>query len=144
MSSYDAYDCSYCFACSRPTDHVGEHDGLVAAGLVEYQHGDVVRTALWNADLAASVSDAEYMFVYGENENTSVVSLRKRMVDLIDANNECIGRPEHDLIDWTPVEQLFHQGLSLVLGEPVVGLAARRAEQAAQHQQVALSRTGLI
>lgn len=32
----------YCFVCSRPTDHVAEHDDLVAAGQAEYQDDGTV------------------------------------------------------------------------------------------------------
>lgn len=31
----DLYD-EWCFVCSRPTDHRGEHDDLVAQGLASY------------------------------------------------------------------------------------------------------------
>jgi hypothetical protein len=38
----------HCFACRRHTDHFGEHDDLVALGLVTYGEGlDVLVTDLW-------------------------------------------------------------------------------------------------
>ena len=53
---------SWCGVCARPTDHFGEHDGLVAAGLAEYdtETGSVRKTDLWDEAMAKAVSDAEY------------------------------------------------------------------------------------
>jgi len=42
----DESDVAFCFVCNRCTDHVGEHDDLLDAGLAEYVAGDVRRTAL--------------------------------------------------------------------------------------------------
>lgn len=52
----------HCFVCGRHTDHYGEHDALVAAGLAEYDlaDGSVNRTAAWDDKLAAAISRAEY------------------------------------------------------------------------------------
>jgi len=51
----------HCFVCSRHTDHAGEHDALVAYGLAEYEaDGSVVKTDLWDADLAHDVVGAEW------------------------------------------------------------------------------------
>ena len=46
-SAEDFFDCEvepHCYACGRHTDHVGEHDTLVALGLVIYREGEVVLT----------------------------------------------------------------------------------------------------
>ncbi len=40
MSYYD--DEPFCFVCSRPTDHVAEHDDLVEKGKAMYRRGDVL------------------------------------------------------------------------------------------------------
>ena len=55
------YD-SYCFVCSRCTDHVGEHEALVEAGLAMYEveSGTVLKTAFWNDFYARIISDIEY------------------------------------------------------------------------------------
>lgn len=51
----------YCFVCGRCTDHVGEHEALVEAGLAEYaEDGVVLRTAAWDADRAREIAEAEY------------------------------------------------------------------------------------
>lgn len=56
----DTYE-PYCFVCSRPTDHVGEHEALVEAGLASYDRdGSVRRTSAWDADAAAAISQAEF------------------------------------------------------------------------------------
>lgn len=58
--TFDAYE-PYCFVCRRCTDHVGEHDALADAGLVEYSGGGVVsRTDKWDDDLASVIAAAEY------------------------------------------------------------------------------------
>lgn len=36
LSDYDYYMNEWCFVCSRPTDHRGEHDDLVEQGLASY------------------------------------------------------------------------------------------------------------
>ena len=52
---------AHCFVCSRHTDHLGEHEALVEAGLAEYADGGtVLRTALWNAELAAKIAEEEW------------------------------------------------------------------------------------
>lgn len=53
---------TYCFVCSRATDHFAEHEGLVAAGLAEYNTdtGSVYKTDAWDDAMAAAVSEAEY------------------------------------------------------------------------------------
>lgn len=58
---YDDYT-PYCFVCRRVTDHAGEHESLVEAGLAEYGDGGTVRrTAAWDDDKAAAISQAEYV-----------------------------------------------------------------------------------
>jgi hypothetical protein len=56
----------HCFVCRRHTDHFGEHDALVEAGLAYYTgDGSVHRTDAWDADLARAIADAEYQALYG-------------------------------------------------------------------------------
>lgn len=51
----------FCFVCGRCTDHVGEHEALVEAGLARYSgDGSVYKTEAWDAEVAAKVSEAEY------------------------------------------------------------------------------------
>ncbi len=58
-----AYVEEYCFVCSRPTDHVGEHDEFVARGVAEYEVSArcwyVIKTPLWDArpDLVQEARD---------------------------------------------------------------------------------------
>lgn len=60
LDDFDAYD-PYCFVCHRCTDHVGEHEALVEAGLAAYDHdGCVRRTEKWDDALAKKIADAEY------------------------------------------------------------------------------------
>lgn len=56
-----AWEWRYCFVCSRCTDHVGEHESLVAAGLAAYDGYDVVKTERWDAEKAREVSEAGYV-----------------------------------------------------------------------------------
>ena len=57
LDSYDAH----CFVCRRHTNHGGEHDDLVEAGLASYgPDGSVYRTEKWDADEAKRISDATY------------------------------------------------------------------------------------
>lgn len=52
---------AFCFVCSRATDHWGEHDALVDAGLAEYhEDGSVTKTAAWDADKASEIAQAEF------------------------------------------------------------------------------------
>lgn len=61
----------WCGVCSRATDHTGEHDELVEAGLASYEAGGVRKTAAWNEDMARKVSDSSY----------AAYELRFRVVD---------------------------------------------------------------
>lgn len=52
---------AYCFICSRCTDHWGEHDDLVEAGLAEYhEDGTVTKTAAWDAQKAREITEATW------------------------------------------------------------------------------------
>lgn len=52
---------AYCFICSRPTDHRGEHDDLVEAGLAEYhEDGSVTKTAAWDENKAWEIAVATW------------------------------------------------------------------------------------
>lgn len=54
-------DDAHCFVCGKHTDHWGEHDELVEAGLATYgDDGSVRRTAAWDDDLAQQLFEAEY------------------------------------------------------------------------------------
>lgn len=60
---YDEDHVAFCFVCSRVTDHWGEHDGLVAAGMVRYAaNGNVYRTETYDADKAKKIVDAEVAY----------------------------------------------------------------------------------
>lgn len=51
----------YCFVCNRVTDHWGEHDALVDAGLAQYSDdGTVYRTEKWDDALAKEITEAEW------------------------------------------------------------------------------------
>lgn len=54
------YGDAFCYVCYRNTNHIAEHDGLVAAGLAEYGTDDVLRTPAWDDALAREVSAVEY------------------------------------------------------------------------------------
>lgn len=69
LDDEDTWD--YCFVCSRPTNHVGEHNALVAAGLATYDEGIVSRAAAWDADLARRIGNAEYITTYGAGWDVS-------------------------------------------------------------------------
>ena len=54
-------DDAYCFVCGRVTDHFGEHEALVEAGLAVYRdNGSVVRTDTWDDELARQIQEREY------------------------------------------------------------------------------------
>jgi hypothetical protein len=53
-------DDEYCSVCGRCTNHVGEHEDLVAAGLAEYEGGNVHRTTAYDADRAREISEAGF------------------------------------------------------------------------------------
>ena len=47
---------AFCFVCSRVTEHAGEHDDLVAAGLVTYaEDGNVLKTEAYTSASALAV-----------------------------------------------------------------------------------------
>lgn len=49
-------DQPFCFICSRSTEHVGDHDDLLEAGLVKYRdNGSVVATPAWDGEEAERV-----------------------------------------------------------------------------------------
>lgn len=51
----------FCFVCGRCTDHWGEHDDLVEAGMAEYKRdGSVVKTEKWSAAAAKQITDATW------------------------------------------------------------------------------------
>jgi hypothetical protein len=63
MSYEEARDAAYgdhCFVCGRHTDHVGEHDDLMIAGMVTYSGGSVVLTDSYDEKAARLISDAAY------------------------------------------------------------------------------------
>ena len=37
----------FCEVCGRVTDHVGEHDDLMSAGMIDYNHGGHVGLVTW-------------------------------------------------------------------------------------------------
>lgn len=53
---------TYCFVCTRATDHFAEHDALVEAGLAAYdtESGSVYRTAAWDDRFAELVSEVDF------------------------------------------------------------------------------------
>lgn len=52
----------FCFVCSRPTNHVGEHDALYEAGMVDYEEGcQVVFTEKYDREEAERISQEEYL-----------------------------------------------------------------------------------
>lgn len=63
----------HCFVCGRHTDHVGEHDGLVHAGLASYaDDGNVLRTSNWDDATASEISEREYQALIAFlNDSTS-------------------------------------------------------------------------
>jgi hypothetical protein len=62
---FDEYD-PHCFVCGRHTDHFGEHEALVEAGLAYYTgDGSVHKTEKYDADLAAKIQNEEYERMYG-------------------------------------------------------------------------------
>jgi hypothetical protein len=58
---------AHCFVCRRHTDHFGEHDGLVEAGLALYKGGSVYRTDAWDDALVREVAQAEYAAYLAES-----------------------------------------------------------------------------
>jgi len=51
----------FCQPCGRATDHVGEHPGLVEAGMAVYeQDGSVSKTKLYNREQALVIAQEEY------------------------------------------------------------------------------------
>lgn len=57
----------YCLVCGRCTDHWGEHDDLVEAGLAEYRSdGSVVKTDQWSAEVARSITEATWARISAE------------------------------------------------------------------------------
>lgn len=55
-------DDAYCFVCGRCTDHAGEHDDLVAAGMAAYEaNGSVVKTAAYDRDRAREIVELAYV-----------------------------------------------------------------------------------
>ena len=61
VESYDDMRGSYCFVCSRCTDHVGEHEELVAAGMAEYDGGSVIKTERYDREKARAICEAGYV-----------------------------------------------------------------------------------
>lgn len=54
-------DDPHCFVCHRHTDHWGEHDEIVEAGLAAYAaDGSVYRTDAYDEDLARAIFEAAY------------------------------------------------------------------------------------
>lgn len=54
-------DMDWCGVCHRATDHFGEHDDMIAAGLAAVdEDGYLVRTAAWSDDVARLVADAGF------------------------------------------------------------------------------------
>lgn len=92
---------AFCFVCGRPTDHVGEHEALVALGLASYQTQDelahVVKTAAWDDAFAAAVSEAEYQAMYA-SKDPAVVRLRRRYLALAEHQMNVVnaGGSDHD------------------------------------------------
>lgn len=67
----DSYYGAYCFVCRRVTEHAGEHDALVEAGLASYDRdGSVLRTERWDADKAREIFEAEYAAYVARIEGT--------------------------------------------------------------------------
>lgn len=126
MSDMDIDYAPYCFSCSRCTDHVGEHHGLLFAGLVRYdaQTRSVLKTELWTRELATRVNEAEYQFVYASTDE-QVMEVRADLDAAIDAAHSSQARFES--IDWSACDELFKKGMSLTLGEDVTGFAERNA-----------------
>ena len=62
MDPYE--ETAFCFVCSRCTEHVGEHEALVEAGLATYEGGSVYKTAAYDADLAREIQQAEFARLY--------------------------------------------------------------------------------
>jgi hypothetical protein len=60
-TTYDEYWDEYCFVCSRCTNHVGEHEELVAAGMAEYEGGTVVKTERYDREKARAICEAGYV-----------------------------------------------------------------------------------
>lgn len=126
----------YCFVCSRPTDHVGEHDALVAAGMAAYSKASdgsdelgctVFRTLLWQDHLAKQVGDAEYVLSYGSEADlagldaatrSELLEVRASLEAAID-QNMAMGATSTEPVDWTGCQRLFEKGLSLLLGSDV-------------------------
>lgn len=50
----------FCFVCSRPTDHIAEHDELLEVGMVEYddETGHVLTTKKYTEDGARRAFEA--------------------------------------------------------------------------------------
>jgi hypothetical protein len=129
MSHYD--DFSYCFNCGRATDHSGEHDGLVAAGLVTYdaQTGSVNKTEKWTRELAALVSEAEYQFVYA-SEREDLIEVRVALDEAIEAVHAARDpRADFNSGDWSACDALFKKGMSLALGADVTTIAKSAASK---------------
>ena len=87
----DTYDLAepHCFVCGRHTDHFGEHDDLVEAGVAAYHGGDVH----WTVDGEARYMDAFTAAggTYDEAHDWAIAALiiarreakvRRTMVDL--------------------------------------------------------------
>lgn len=57
---------AHCFVCHRHTDHAGEHDALVEAGMATYAaDGSVYKTDAYDAEQAKVIAEAEYQRLYG-------------------------------------------------------------------------------
>lgn len=65
LVDFDEYD-PHCFVCGRHTDHAGEHDALVDAGMAYYTGDNSVhKTAQYDEERAAQIVEAEYQRLYG-------------------------------------------------------------------------------
>lgn len=61
LAPAEEYDPAFCFVCGRCTDHWGEHDDLVEAGLAEYRdNGSVAKTEQWDAEKARAIHEATW------------------------------------------------------------------------------------
>lgn len=50
----------YCFVCGRCTCHVGEHDDLYAAGLIEYNRDGQIGLVTWAEGVTQDDLDAHH------------------------------------------------------------------------------------
>lgn len=109
LPEQDPYS-EWCSVCSRATDHTGEHDGLVEAGMAVYGPGGAVsKTETYDSSLARKIEEAEYSYytsrLDAQEESEEVTRLRGELAKLENSPARYqSGFPEDEMIRYN-VEQ---------------------------------------